>query len=143
MKINNFTDYSLRVLIYLAIKGPEKSTVGEIAKKYHISQNHLVKVVHNLSNKNLIASSKGRGGGLLLAREPGSIAIGDLVKELEEGSYLVECFSENGNCKINPSCKLKGVFARAQQSFYQVLNEHTLKDIVSNDHFLKQALNIE
>ncbi|MCP4914436.1 MAG: Rrf2 family transcriptional regulator [Oligoflexia bacterium] len=143
MKLNTFTDYSLRVLIFLALKEDELSTVSEIAYKYEISQNHLVKVVHNLVQLGFVTSKKGRGGGLLLAKKPSLISIGKLVKQLEEGTFVVECFNEeNGSCKINPACKLKGALAKAKRSFYQVLDEYTLDDITTNGRTLKEMLSI-
>jgi Rrf2 family nitric oxide-sensitive transcriptional repressor len=142
MKMNTFSDYSLRVLIYLALKQEEKTTVNEIATHYDISQNHLVKVVHNLSKRGLVESKKGRGGGLFLGQNPDSIVIGKLLESLEEGTPLAECFGQSSNCKIGASCKLKGALIRAKKSFYETLNEYTLADIVSNEAPLKKALQI-
>lgn len=132
MRLASFTDYSLRVLIYLAIKGDERSTVSEIADKYKISKNHLVKVVHNLSSMELIESFKGKGGGILLAKSPDHINVGSLVKTLEGQSYLVECLGPNGECVISPSCKLKSILKVAEKSFYDTLENFTLADLVTN-----------
>ncbi|POB13537.1 Rrf2 family transcriptional regulator [Halobacteriovorax sp. DA5] len=132
MRLASFTDYSLRVLIYIALKGDERSTVAEIADKYKISRNHLVKVVHNLSSMGIIDSYKGKGGGITLSTAPGQIVIGNLVRQLEEDSPLVECFGNSGNCIINPTCKLKSALIIAQNKFYEALNEYTLDDLISN-----------
>lgn len=142
MRLSSFSDYSLRVLIYLALKGEDLSTVAEIADKYQISKNHLVKVVHNLSTIGLIESFKGKGGGILLSLPPENINIGKLIKDLEHDSKLVECFGEDGQCVINPTCKLKGVLKVAQRRFYETLSEFTLADIVSNKSKLKESLAI-
>lgn len=142
MRLSSFSDYSLRVLIYLAVKGEDLSTVAEIADKYHISRNHLVKVVHNLSTMGLIESFKGKGGGILLSLSPERINIGKLIKDLESDSKLVECFSDDGNCIINPTCKLKGILKTAERRFYEALSEFTLADIVSNKYKLKESLSI-
>lgn len=132
MRLTSFTDYSLRVLIYIALKGDERSTVGEIADKYKISRNHLVKVVHNLSSMGIIESHKGKGGGIKLSIEPSLVVIGKLVRTLEEDSPLVECFGDSGNCIINPTCKLKSALMIAQNQFYETLNAYTLADLISN-----------
>jgi len=142
MRLASFTDYSLRVLIYLAIKGEERSTVSEIADKYQISKNHLVKVVHNLSTIGIIVSFKGKGGGITLAYSPEKINIGKLVKDLEDDSFLVECLGPNGTCIINPSCKLKNALKIAEQSFYKTLEEFTLADIIINKSKLSNLLDI-
>lgn len=142
MRLASFTDYSLRVLIFLAIKGEERSTVSEIADKYQISKNHLVKVVHNLAGMGIINSFKGKGGGICLSTSPEKINIGLLVKELENDSFLVECLGPNGNCKINPSCKLKSALKLAEQNFYKTLEGFTLADILINKRSLSNSLNI-
>lgn len=142
MRLSNFSDYSLRVLIYLAIKDKELSTVAEIADKYQISKNHLVKVVHNLSTSGIIESFKGKGGGIYLSLPPEQINIGKLIKNLESDSKLVECFGEHGQCVINPTCKLKGVLKVAERRFYETLSEFTLADIISNKNKLKEDLAI-
>lgn len=142
MRLASFTDYSLRVLIYLAIRGEERSTVSEIADKYQISKNHLVKVVHNLSTMGIVDSYKGKGGGISLSISPEKIHIGKLVRELEGDSYLVECLGPNGSCKINLTCKLKGALKRAQDSFYEVLDNYTLADITTNKVKLSIDLNL-
>ncbi len=142
MRLASFTDYSLRVLIYLAMKEQDRSTVSEIADKYQISKNHLVKVVHNLSTMGLINSFKGKGGGITLALPPEKINIGKLIKELESDSLLVECFGSNGLCKIDPSCKLKGLLKNAEKSFYQSLENFTLADILTNRNKLMDSLEL-
>lgn len=142
MRLASFTDYSLRVLIYLALKDKERSTVSEIADKYGISKNHLVKVVHNLSSLGIINSYKGKGGGITLSVAADKIMIGKLVKELEKDSHLVECFSPSGKCVINPSCRLKKALKLAEQQFYATLDEFTLADILTNRSRLSGVLGL-
>tara|TARA_R110002072_G_scaffold534_6_gene3997 strand:- start:173143 stop:173577 length:435 start_codon:yes stop_codon:yes gene_type:complete len=142
MRLSNFTDYSLRVLIYLVLKGEERSTVSEIADKYGISKNHLVKVVHNLSSLGIIKSFKGKGGGIVLQQSPEKIIIGKLVREFESDSHLVECFSSNGKCAIDPTCKLKSALRKAELNFYKTLEGFTLADIVSNRKQLSKSLTL-
>src|SRR5690625_5903130 len=96
MKLTNYTDYSLRVLLYLAVKGSEsKSTITEITEAYQISRNHLTKVIHQLGQIGLIETTRGRGGGIVLAKRPSDIIIGDVVRETEEDFRMVECFSRS------------------------------------------------
>ncbi|MCB9061409.1 MAG: Rrf2 family transcriptional regulator [Halobacteriovoraceae bacterium] len=132
MRLAGFTDYSLRVLIYLAVKRDKRCTVAEIANKYQISKNHLVKVVHNLATIGVINSYKGKGGGIALAMTPENINVGKLVQELEKDLHLVECFAISKSCTIDTSCKLKRALKLAEQQFFETLKEYTLADIVTN-----------
>ncbi len=130
MHITRYTDYSLRVLMYLAVKGDGLATIQEIADSYQISKNHLMKVVHQLNLKGYIETVRGKHGGMRLHLAPEAINIGILVRETEQDLNLVECFSEGNRCKITPVCGLKGVFAEALQAFLAVLDRYTLADIL-------------
>src|SRR6056297_3712568 len=98
MHITRYTDYSLRVLIYLAAQDDRLATIQEIADSYQISRNHLMKVVHQLNKKGYIETVRGKSGGMRLHREPSTINIGVLVRETEQDLDLVECFSSEGKC---------------------------------------------
>ncbi|SFR56075.1 transcriptional regulator, BadM/Rrf2 family [Marinobacter daqiaonensis] len=134
MHITRYTDYSLRVLIYLAVQRDRLSTIQEIADSYQISKNHLMKVVHQLNRKGYIETVRGKSGGMRLHRDPRTINIGVLVRETEQDLNLVECFSSEGNCAITPVCGLKGAFAHALQAFLEALDEYTLEDILPERH---------
>jgi Rrf2 family nitric oxide-sensitive transcriptional repressor len=129
MQLTIFTDYGLRSLMYLA-KNPEKlCSVREIADHYGISYNHLVKVVHRLSQLGYITTSKGKGGGIKLAVEPATLRLGDIVQILEPHMNIVECFDkETNSCRVVVSCLLKHMLFDAKQSFIDTLNRHTLAD---------------
>jgi Rrf2 family nitric oxide-sensitive transcriptional repressor len=142
MRLASFTDYSLRVLIYLAIKGEERSTVSEIAEKFQISKNHLVKVVHNLSTIGIINSYKGKGGGISLSLSPEQINIGKIVQKLEDKSHLVVCLGPSDNCIISPSCNLKRALKIAEDQFFNSLSNYTLADMVSNKNSLIKNLSL-
>jgi Rrf2 family transcriptional regulator, nitric oxide-sensitive transcriptional repressor len=140
MRLAHFTDYSLRVLIYLGLKGEELSTVSEMALKYEISQNHLVKVVHNLAKMKMIQTFKGKGGGVRLAIAPENLNIGKIVQVLENDSFLLECFNNSEHCKLSPSCKLKSILGQAEKNFYKTLESYTLKDLLQQPQSLRKAL---
>ena len=141
MQLTMYTDYSLRVLLFLAVQ-PE-GTVGGIADAYAISRNHLVKVVHHLALAGFIESQRGRNGGIRLARDAREINVGDVVRRCEPNFHLVECFDpERGKCVVNPACQLKGVLARAHQAFMAELDRHTLADIATNPGELAPLLGI-
>lgn len=131
MQLTRYTDYAIRVLMYCAQKGEERSTIQEIADFHGISHNHLVKVAHQLGKLGYLTTIRGSGGGLLLSRPASKISIGKVVREVENGFDLVECFDRDSNrCRLMPSCALKGVLVRAQKAFLDTLDQVTLAEIV-------------
>ena len=130
MHITRYTDYSLRVLIYLAVKRETLSTIREIADSYDISKNHLMKVVHQLNRKGYVETVRGKNGGLRLHMEPRDINIGVLVRETEQDLLLVECFSAANRCVISPVCGMKGMLAGALDAFLNALHQHALQDLL-------------
>ena len=130
MRITGYTDYSLRVLMYLTAQSDERlATIQEIADRYGISKNHLMKVVHQLTRKGYLKSIRGKKGGIRLRCRPSEINLGILVREMEPDLNLVECFGPDNNCVISPICSLKGVLAEALDAFLWTLDQYTLADI--------------
>ena len=143
MHLTLHTDYALRVLLYLRVRGDEKATVQEIADAYAISKNHLMKVVQRLAGLGYVDASRGRGGGLLLAKRPEEVNLGRLVEQMEPHLNLVECFDAATNtCAIAPVCDLKGVLAEAQQSFLRTLRTYSLADLGMRRQKLREILNM-
>ncbi|MCL4106518.1 UNVERIFIED_CONTAM: hypothetical protein GTU68_009652 [Idotea baltica] len=139
MRLTAYTDYSLRVLIFLAIRREDKSTISEIAQSYEISKNHLMKVVQGLSQKGYITATRGKNGGLYLKKDPDDINIGLLVKDLENDLVLVECFGPDNTCKITPECGLRDIFREALEAFFSTLEGYTLSDLLTGDRPRKLA----
>jgi Rrf2 family nitric oxide-sensitive transcriptional repressor len=141
MKLTSFTDYSLRVLIYLAVNEGRKSTIAEIAGVFSVSENHLIKVVHSLSKQGWIATIRGKGGGLILSKAPRDIRIGQVVRDTEGAALPAECFEpDGGHCIIRGCCGLQGVFSEAVEAFYAVLDRYTLADVVRTPQVIAQVL---
>jgi Rrf2 family nitric oxide-sensitive transcriptional repressor len=141
MRLTTFTDYSLRVLIYLGTHGNQQAAVGEIALAYGISKNHLMKVILFLADEGYVVTARGKGGGVRLRLDPERIRIGDIVRKSEAGSVLVECYSpKTSECRIERSCLLRGAFQKAVQAFYAVLDTYTLADLVTNHTTLEYLL---
>ncbi|MAZ05149.1 Rrf2 family transcriptional regulator [Marinobacter sp. SS8-8] len=134
MHITRYTDYSLRVLIYLAMPGDQLATIQEIADSYDISKNHLMKVVHQLNKKGYIETVRGKKGGMRLRMAPSDINVGILVRETEQDLSIVECFSSKNTCRITPVCGLKSMFGEALNAFLEALDKYTLADIIQEQH---------
>lgn len=134
MRITSYTDYALRVLIYLAADPDRKTTIGEIAATFDISKNHLMKVVHQLSRLGHIESVRGKNGGLRLQRPPVDINLGALFRQTETDLSLVECFTDTNTCRITPMCELKHILAEAQRAFISTLENYSLADLVTDRH---------
>lgn len=132
MHITKYTDYSIRVLIYLAVQGSELCTIKNIASSYGISKNHLMKIVQVLNAKGYLTAIRGKNGGLRLQGSPTDINLGELVQDLESEKPMVECFGPDNQCIITQSCQLKDIFAEARQSFYHTLENYTLQDLVGS-----------
>ncbi|MBI3480069.1 MAG: Rrf2 family transcriptional regulator [Nitrosomonadales bacterium] len=130
MRLTLYTDYSLRVLLYLANKEDELVTISELADFFKISRNHLVKVVHNLGLSGYILTTRGRNGGLKLARPAKNILIGEVVRSTEPDFDLLECFNPaTDQCVITRTCSLKSVIFNAQAAFLGELDRYTLADM--------------
>lgn len=144
MKLTSFTDYSLRVLIYLAAQPGQRATIAQIATAFDVSENHLVKVVHFLGRQGWLANVRGKGGGLELGAAPEKIVVGRVVRETEGTPVIAECFGESGgDCQIAPNCRLRGVLCEAVTAFYAVLDRYTLADLVNNRQQLARMLFID
>jgi Rrf2 family nitric oxide-sensitive transcriptional repressor len=143
MRLTKFTDYSLRVLIYLAVHDDKHVAVGDIATAYDISKNHLMKVILFLSAADLVITTRGKGGGIKMKVSPQQINIGDVVRKSEADSVLVECFSPTmSDCRIESSCVLQDAFRKASDAFYAVLDDYTLADLISNRATLERLLHV-
>ncbi|MDW0118005.1 Rrf2 family transcriptional regulator [Sporosarcina thermotolerans] len=142
MRLTLYTDFSLRVLIYLGAKEQnELSTIQEISDQYQISKNHLTKVVHELGKMGLIETVRGRGGGIRMKLKPEEINVGELVRKTEDDFYLVECFSSDGNqCILSPVCRLKGALQEALVAYFAVLDKYSIADFIVNKDELAALL---
>ena len=141
MKLTTFSDYTLRVLMFLALSRDRLATIPEIAAAYDISENHLMKVVHQLARAGVIESVRGKGGGIRLAHEPEAIRLGQIVRSSEGSAPIVECLSDEGaTCRIAPVCRLTAVLSRAFEALYASLDEYTLADLVRAPRELKTLL---
>jgi Rrf2 family nitric oxide-sensitive transcriptional repressor len=132
MHLKRYTDYSLRVLIYLGLHPERLVTIAEIAEGYQISKNHLMKIVKDLAAQGFVRSVKGKSGGLTLGKDPKSINIGEVVRKMESDFELVECLGNQNTCCILPACKLKPVLYEAGQRFLEALDPYTLEDVLTN-----------
>lgn len=143
MRLTLYTDYTLRVLLYLGLKGGELTTIREIAERYGISENHLMKVVYNLGKDGYIETVRGRQGGIRLKLAAKDVNVGEVVRCYEEDMRLVECFDATTNaCPIAGVCSLAGVVDEALEAFLAVLDKKTLADILKTSPKMAETLGV-
>ncbi|ETX07160.1 Rrf2 family transcriptional regulator [Candidatus Entotheonella palauensis] len=141
MQLTAHTDYALRVLMYLAVHGDRLCTIAEMASVYDISKNHLMKIVHQLGQAEVIETVRGRGGGLRLGRPPKQVKLGEVVRQMEPHFNVAECLDPaTNNCPITPACGLSHVLVDARDAFLAVLDRYTLADIIQEKNDLTQLL---
>ncbi|HEX4104933.1 MAG TPA: Rrf2 family transcriptional regulator [Rhizomicrobium sp.] len=141
MRLTFYSDYSLRLLMYAALKPDALITIHDVAEAYGISKNHLTKVAFDLGRAGFVETVRGRNGGLRLAKKPEEIGLGDVLRITESRSVLVECFNPKTNsCVISAPCRLKGVLARALKAWFAVLDEYTLADLTDKNAGLSRIL---
>jgi Rrf2 family nitric oxide-sensitive transcriptional repressor len=140
MRLTRWTDYALRTLIYLGVKGGGLSTIGEIAESFDISETHLMKVVNRLARLGYIDTVRGKGGGIKLRRSPGEIRVGSVVRETEEDLAVMGCLGETGFCRIEECCVLRRALGEATLAFMRTLDGYTLADLLAPGARLTRSL---
>jgi Rrf2 family nitric oxide-sensitive transcriptional repressor len=141
MRLTTFTDYSLRMLIYLAFAPEKKATIAEVARVYGVSEHHMVKVVHLLGKAGFLKTTRGKGGGVELARPASEINVGRVVRLTEGEDMPAECFDQATNtCRIAGSCRLQWVLRKAVASFHRVLEQYSLEQLVAHQAKLQAVL---
>jgi len=139
MRLTTLTDFSLRILIHLAVKPEGRATIAEVAQAYRISEAHLMKVAHLLGQSGHLTTLRGRGGGLQLARPAAEISAGEVVRRMEPDMALVPCFAD-APCAILPACRLKLALHAAREAFLAVLDATTIADLAEPRADLKRLL---
>ncbi len=140
MRLTAFSDYSMRVMMYLGLRHGRLATISDIAQAYRISENHLTKVVHHLARHSYVETVRGKGGGLRLARDPETVNIGEMIRICEGEDGLLPCLDQSDTCCIQPSCQLMGILREAQSAMFAVLDQYTLSDLLNQQEPLAQIL---
>lgn len=141
MQLRAYSDYSIRVLMFAALRNPARVTVDEVAGAFSISRHHLVKIVHQLGANGYLDTHRGIGGGFTLARPPEEIQLGEIVRLGEETDKVIGCIEMNNQqCRLFPACRLKGVLDEAAAAFFNVLDGYTLADLIKQPAKLRAAL---
>ena len=143
MRMTFHSDLGFRTLIYLASATPDGATIPQIAEAYDVSENHLRKVALHLTKLGLVASTRGKGGGLKLAKDPSKISIGWAMRRLESDFAIAECMgAEPQRCAITGNCGLQGILMEALGSWFSILDKYTLADAISGSRRIKRLLQI-
>jgi len=144
LRLTTYTDYALRLLMYVALKDDGLATISEVAAGYGISKNHLMKVAHQLGLAGHVETVRGRSGGLRLAKPAKAITLGDVVRDSERDMALVPCFDPaDRSCTIRSCCTLRRALGEASAAFLDVLDGYTLADLVKPRAPLARLLAIE
>lgn len=130
MRLTNFSDYCLRLLMYAAARQDQLITIGEVSEAYNISRAHLMKVANTLTRAGYLKAVRGRSGGLALAKPPQKIKLGDVIRTTEPDFALVECFGAENECVITRRCRLRGILHEGLDAFNAVLDKYTLADLM-------------
>ena len=141
MQLTQHTDFSLRVLIYLSLQDKEViTTINEIASHFNILKNHLTKVVHSLAKHGYIKTVRGKNGGISLNVSPDSLYLGNIIRTTEKNTEVINC--KKSICPLINNCELKNILNKAENAFFDALNEYTLADINKNPQKIKTLLNL-
>jgi Rrf2 family transcriptional regulator, nitric oxide-sensitive transcriptional repressor len=141
MRLSAYSDYSIRVLMYAALRDPARVTIDEVAGAFGISRHHLVKVVHDLGSSGYLRTHRGVGGGFTMGRTPGEIRLGDIVRHGEETETVIDCLDGGRRpCRLLPCCRLKGVLDEAAAAFFEVLDGYTLADLLKQRTAMRTVL---
>lgn len=132
MQLNKFTDYALRILMYISRPRESAYTIAEIATDLQVSQNHLVKVVHFMGKQNWLITTRGKGGGIRLHPDAVHLKVGEAVRTLQGENQIIEC--NNPPCVLRSQCGLKGILDQALEQFYQYLNQYTLGEVLARSN---------
>ena len=142
MRHTRHADFALRVLMYLRVAPGRRASIADMATAHRVSHNHLDKVVARMSEAGLVATVRGRGGGVQLARDPSTITVGDVMRAMEDDFAVVECLGPARYCQVAGVCGARSVFARALSAYFGVLDGATLEEIAMNDQGLRGALGL-
>ncbi len=141
MRLSTFSDYSLRVLVYVATHPDKRATIDQIAEAYGVSRNHLMKVVQTLGHLELVNTMRGRGGGIVLARPAESVRLGDVLRQTEKDNAIVECLGQTpSDCPLCGVCNLTPMFEEAREAFFDTMNRFTLADAAARSDILRLRL---
>src|SRR5450830_522694 len=140
MQLTTFSDYSMRVMMYLGLQHGQLVTISDIARAYAISENHLTKVVHNLALRGYVETVRGKGGGIRLVREPSTVNVGEMIRASEGEAGLLPCLNSENKCCIQTSCKLMNILREAQTALFEVLDKYTLADLLFDEEPLTHIL---
>ena len=143
MQLTQFTDYSLRTLIFVGMQGDQRVAIDDMVQSFAMSRSQLTKVVHFLGQHDFLRTIRGKNGGILLGKKPEQINIADVVRLCEPQMNLLECFdAETSACPLTDRCRLQGILNRALHAFMAELEQFTLADLLQDESEIRQLLKL-
>ncbi|MFC1767675.1 RrF2 family transcriptional regulator [Candidatus Margulisiibacteriota bacterium] len=132
MKFTRATDYAVRLLVHLASKDGEGTSI-ELSKRLDIPFNHLAKLVQALARKGYLITRKGKGGGLRLAKDPKQISLADIIETTEGTMVMSDCLFHRESCKFSRSCKFRKYLGKVQNKVHSLFANETIFDLISTN----------
>jgi Rrf2 family nitric oxide-sensitive transcriptional repressor len=142
MRLTLYADYALRLLMLLGLEPDRLVTIEEVADRFSISKNHLMKVAYQLGQAEYLETVRGRNGGLRLGKAPDQIVVGEVVRKMEPDFAVVECQNPAGYCKIAPCCTLRSAMKEAVEAFLEKLDQYTLENLLRPKAKLRRLLGL-
>lgn len=141
MQLTKYTDYSIRTLMYLALHSNREQLfrISEIKDIFNFSPNHVAKIIHNLGRLGYLSTLRGKNGGFTLRKHPSEINLGEIIRELENVLEPINCTSPY--CQFNSCCHFKVILNKSVEAYFNVLDQYTLKDLITNENQLRGLLN--
>jgi Rrf2 family iron-responsive transcriptional regulator len=144
MRLTRQTNYAIRILMYCAANNGRLSRIPEIASAYGVSELFLFKILQPLVENGLVETVRGRNGGVRLGRPAEKITLFDVVRVTEENFAMAECFeNDTTDCPLVDSCSLNAALREALGAFFEVLQRHTIAELVKAKANVRSLLGID
>ena len=130
MRLSKTTNYAIRILLDCAVATPNLVKVAEISDRRDITLQNTFKIVHLLSRAGFIKATRGRHGGVTLAKPAAEIRIGDVVRAMELLNLEIEREESGHSVAEGQLAALDQLFDSALDAFISVLDEHTLEQMI-------------
>ncbi len=128
--ITRDTDYAIRALRYMAGAKKEMVSVGDLVRELRIPRPFLRKILQVLNKKGVLRSSRGKGGGFMMAAAPNKISLVDLIELFQGPVKLNECIFKKKICPDRSICTLKKKIDAIERDVISALESVTIASLL-------------